>query len=418
MFELNDNAQQEEISRLSLQLRSAYYESNRESIGVYPTPYGGRMTESIGAWPEFILKGTFCKRSIQGLCSPCFYSRFPLTKANRHDYLAMLKSQTSYVTNNFDELVVKRQYGLADDSFLTISLVLTPTGSFFDEYEFPIAIRLEMEKALVNFAQVQNTSINLHIETHADDLIEYDYENANGKTEISYLKVLNTKIIFGLESADEYVRNVLYNKKLTLHDFETAIKKAQLMGLATGAFVFAGLFALNDLQTHDDVVSSVKYLLEQSIFPVIMFQNAQPYTITDVLLKKAKITMLEPFTVAWIVEDVLELVEQSASYYLIADPIGGPPDPDMHIFKEARLTCDNCSESIYKELVNLRKSRDVRAFSISMKKIRQCRCYNNYRKYIDGLSLDMSLLRNRADYLLRECRSNIAWYLELTEEQR
>ncbi len=56
--------QKNEINRLSLQLRTAYYNRHSENFETYSIPYGGAMTESIGAWPEFILKGTFCKRQV------------------------------------------------------------------------------------------------------------------------------------------------------------------------------------------------------------------------------------------------------------------------------------------------------------------------------------------------------------------
>lgn len=404
--------QRDEINRLSLQLRTAYYDTHTEDLQSYSKPYGGAMTESIGAWPEFILKGTFCKRSSKGLCSPCFYSRFPLSKSSRSDYLEMVKEQVYYVTNNFEALVSNYQYGQAFTDSSSISLVLTPTGSFFDGFEFPIDIRLEMEQALVEIAESQKIDIQLHIESHCEDFIAYDVSNENSKKEINLLKKLNTRVVFGFESVDEYTRNVLYNKSLALSDFELAINKINSVDLSPGAFVFAGLFAHNDRQAHDDVISTVDYLLRQSVFPVIMFQNDQPYTITDVLLKNGKISLLEPLTVAWIISDIIGLLKKHPSYWLIADPIGGPPEPDCHIFKEAKITDQSCSASIYKALVDLRKNRILSKFSSVYEHIKNFECYERHKKYISSLPIDFKSAQTNTDMLLQECCQNISPYLK------
>ncbi|MCL2284343.1 MAG: hypothetical protein FWC26_13585 [Fibromonadales bacterium] len=402
--------QRDEINRLSLQLRAAYYNTHMNNTDAYSEPYGGKMTESIGAWPEFIFKGTFCKRSWRGLCSPCFYSRFPLSKINRSDYLNMVKKQALYVIDNFEKLVIKRQYEQASDFNPSVSLVLTPTGSFFDEFEFPIDIRLEMEQALVDIVNTKHIDINLHIESHCEDIIVYDSTNAKCKKEIELMKRLKTKIIFGFESVNEYARNILYNKNLSLTDFESAVNKVKSIDLDSGAFVFAGLFAYNDLQTHDDVISTVKYLINKSVFPVIMFQNAQSYTITDVLLKNKKITLIEPLTVSRIVCDILKLFEQNPSYWLIADPVGGPPEPDYHIFREAKITCKSCSDFIYEMLNNLRKTRDINAFICNYEKIKQCSCYEKYTKYIELLSNNFESIQANTNMLLQECSQSITLY--------
>jgi uncharacterized Fe-S cluster-containing MiaB family protein len=209
--------------------------------------------------------------------------------------------------------------------------------------------------------------------------------------------------VFGFESVDQYARNVLYNKRLELSEFESAIDKLTIIGLTPGAFVFAGLFAYNDLQTHNDVLATVTYLLGKKIFPVLMFQNDQPYTITDMMLKHNMITLLEPLTVAWIIADTIALLQSQRTYWLIADPVGGPPEPDYHIFRGAKITCPACTDVIYKALVDLRKTRKFDTFLTEYEKVKQCECYAHYMKYIDSLPTDYKSARAKADGLLQEC---------------
>lgn len=416
MSKERDVLQKNEITCLSQYLRNAYYTSDTEVEDDFDVPFGGTMTESIGAWPEFILRGTFCKRSSKGLCSPCFYSRFPLSQQNRSDYLEMISKQLSYVTDNFERLVVKCQYGQLSSMHECVSLVVTPTGSFFDNFEFPIDIRLDMEQRLAEIAKQQHIDIHLHIESHCEDFINYDLTDGKSIAEIALLKELNTRVILGFESVDEYSRNVLYNKNLELSDFERAIEKLRQAGLTPGAFVFAGLFGYNDLQTRNDVHNTISYLLKKEIFPVLMFQNAQPYTITDVLLKKEAVTLLEPLTVACIIIDAISLLQSQSSYWLIADPIGGPPEPECHIFKKSKHTCSACAKTIYNALVELRVTRCYDLFFHAFERIKKCGCYEKYKDHLRTLSENKESAQETVDTLLHICHCEIPSYLALMED--
>lgn len=406
--------QQARIRELTLLLRNSYYKSNNKFFGSYPIPYGGNITESIGAWPEYILKGTFCKRSFNGLCSPCFYSRLPLNGHKREEYLSMIHDQCMYIVNNFKELVIDRQIGRTlienqQHSGTPCSLVLTPTGSYFDNYEFPIEIRLKMLEGLVHQADKYDVDIVLHIETHCDDFNEYILTNNDALQEIELLKQLNAKVIFGFESANEYVRNVLYNKKLSQIDFERAINKIISLGLTPGAFVFAGLFAMNDKNTILDIQNTVKYLSSYGVMPVLMFQNVQEYTLTDILFKNNEIYLLEPFTVLQIVTEFLKELQKSKMqmHWLIADPVGGPPKPEFNIFDCAANTCEKCSKKIYELLKELRLNRDIDTFLTKAQQVQKCSCYSSYLEFLstqdstfDGLITNTERLIDKAQNLI------------------
>lgn len=419
MINNNFDAQQARIRELTLLLRNSYYKSNDKFLGNYPIPYGGNITESIGAWPEYILKGTFCKRSFNGLCSPCFYSRLPLNGHNREEYLSMVHKQCMHIVNNFKELVIDRQVGKTfienqQHSGTPCSLVLTPTGSYFDNYEFPIEIRLEMLEGLVRQADKYDVDIVLHIETHCDDFNEYNLTNNDSLQEIELLKQLNAKVIFGFESADEYVRNVLYNKKLSLIDFERAIDKSISLGLAPGAFVFAGLFAMNDKNTIFDVQNTVKYLSSYGVMPVLMFQNVQEYTLTDILFKNNEIHLLEPFTVLKIVTEFLKELQKSKMqmHWLIADPVGGPPKPEFNIFDCAVNTCKKCSKKIYALLKDLRLSRDIDTFLAKAQEVQKCSCYSSYLEFIATQNSTFESLIANTDRLVDKAQSLICSYID------
>ena len=92
-------------------LRSQYYKHGNVQSDCDCVPFGGSIRESIGPFPEFIMKGRFCRRSLIGYCTPCFYSRLPEHDITDNDFDRGYLSQVDYILENFDDLVVKNQVG-------------------------------------------------------------------------------------------------------------------------------------------------------------------------------------------------------------------------------------------------------------------------------------------------------------------
>ena len=377
--------QQNRISNISLSLRKEYYQKTTHDECFFVTPHGiaGNMTESIGAWPEFIFKGTFCSRTFKGFCSPCFYSQFSLHKPAGEKYHNMVRSQFSYVIDNFEELVAERQFGRnwAESD----PPILTPTGSFFDENEFPQLLRIEMLNKLLLLKQHRKQELHMLLECHCKDWNELDCSSEESQREINLLKSLNARILFGFESADDYVRNVIYNKHLDIDEFYTANHKAHAFGLETGVFIFAGLFSMNDALTIQDVTNSIRFAINNSAAPVIMFQNVQQYTINEVLFQAKEINLIEPFTVMEIILNMIDiLIELNAENieWLIADPKGGPPVPEFNIFDCSCITSPDNANAIYDMVCRLRLTRNLDEFKQSAMNIKSTDNYKQYRRMI------------------------------------
>ena len=326
----NWKSQQERITELSKKLRVQYYTLHKSKNCIFDTPHGtnGNPIESIGSWPEFIFRGTFCRRTFNGFCSPCFYSQFPISKkANSETYEKMLRSQFDFVIDNFEKIVINRQYGKSEVGI--VKFVLTPTGSYFDEIEFPQRLRIEMLNKIDRVSNKYGVNVFLHIECHCKDWNALNKQTAESKEEIQLLRKLNSKLLLGFESVNDYVRNVLYNKNLSMEEFISACDSAWAENLKVGAFIFAGLFSMNDALTIKDTCSSINFAVKKGITPVLMFQNIQQHTITDLLYRSNNIFLLEPFTVMEIILHLIKCVESvSDSDWLIADPKGGPPVPE------------------------------------------------------------------------------------------
>ncbi|MEE1282932.1 MAG: radical SAM protein [Acutalibacteraceae bacterium] len=383
-----------EIRDITKQLRKQYYINSHKQNYCDTTPFGGSIRESIGPFPEFILKGRFCKRSINGLCTPCFYSRLPEHNISEASFDKGYLSQVDYIVNNFDELVVKNQIGKIaghlSSSKPTYAMVCTPTGSYFDNKEYPIYVRKSNLKKLLEISKIKNCNIVLHIETHVEDVLEY-FKKPD-KQEISLLKELNTRIIFGFESSNDFSRNIIYGKNLLKCDFEKSINIVSEYGFSTGAFVFAGLFAYNDAETINDVKNTLQYLKQLQVSPVIMFANTQKYTIPDLLLTHNKYKLLDAHTVLEITKMVVDIfgcdMSGNIDPWFIADPVGGPPEPNMHIFNSPQNTaCSDCSKKIYTAIEELRITKNKKEFYKNYEELHVCSCNNDYLNLIQKNSV-------------------------------
>lgn len=329
------------MSELTLALRKSYYASGtadeRSEVPVEPSVLTAK--QGFGNFPAFYLQGQHCQKSDCGNCTNCFYSQFYYAEPTAKE----IEAQCNYVLENFDELVLAQNYGYNEfpeeakkfKGKSPIFLTLSPTGSFFSNKEFPKEVRLNFLKKLLQKSEELQRDIVLHIEAHSLDVVKEAEHIANSE-ESELLRKLNTKCILGFESVDEWSRNVLYNKKLPLKHFERAVEVLQSAGIEVGAFTFAGLITHTDTEAKQDMINSVRYLKEKGVFPVLMFANCQSWTIPDVLISQGKHNLLEPFTVLDTTYDALNVLtnngQTSPGYYLIPEPVEGPPYPDSNIF--------------------------------------------------------------------------------------
>lgn len=406
--------QRQRITNISGYLRNRYYASHYEDICYFDMPNGiaGDYTESIGNWPEIIFNGTFCSRSLKGYCSPCFYSQFSFyNKEKGNSYNEMIRSQINYVIDHFDDIVLKRQ-NTVHDSNVPISFVITPTGSFFDEREFPRELRLEMLERLITLQKRYERPFHMRVEAHCRDWNSLDFDSQDTITELKYLADLHATILFGIESFDNYVREVLYNKHLDISEIETAYNTVRKFNLQMGSFIFAGLFSMNDKLTYSDVVESLRLAVSKNIAPVLMFQNVQQHTITDFLFQKHQISLIEPFTVMDIISKLGDIcnMHDGCVDWLIADPRGGPPVPQFNIFDCSKVTSKENSTKIYQMICDLRLTRDFNSFITSAELLRMS---DNYLEYLDFFKrgFNRDYLYQNTDQLL----GYIEEYLHITQ---
>jgi radical SAM protein (TIGR04043 family)/radical SAM enzyme (TIGR01210 family) len=323
---------------------------------------------------------------------------------------ASLITQVKYILENFDPLVARNQWGpvafpeAKSNEESPIAMVLTPTGSFFDEVEFPLSIRNQILELLLSFSQQLSRPLVLHIETHAEHFLSASEVPGFSHT-MSCLRDLNARILFGFESSNEFVRNVLYNKYLEKAKFKSAVNLAKKNGLGVGAFAFVGIAPLTDIEAIADAKATISYLNDNDISPVVMFHNVQSYTIQEVLHLFHLHKLPEPRTVLEVVNHLVTVRKDNRvakiDPFFLADPVGGPPAPKYNIFTDKlHITCPECTSLIYDSILDLRRFRAVDKFQRTYEELQKCKCASQYATLLEKQLSDNCKLIERTEALI------------------
>lgn len=173
------------------------------------------------------------------------------------------------------------------------------------------------------------------------------------------------------------------------------------------------------------MLNSIKYLKERNVFPVLMFANSQSWTLPDLLRWKGQHTLQEPATVLDTVYGALEILTDSGktkpSYYLIPEPVEGPPYPDGNIFYD-RTDIDGISEEASKKahqiLKDLRADRDITSFVTAWQEFRKNNSdYLRYKKRIQMQEVSKESKEERFMKALKYGIDNMQEYVSYREEK-
>lgn len=429
VFPSYDDVKQHEIRStlrsLTCTLRDAYYDAAPARKNIYETPFGGPIGDSIGPWPEFILRGLPCQKSKIGCCTPCFYSRMPQVNLPENEIYNSLVGQVQYIIRNFEALVIRNQWGpvawpepIKDQASKPVGIVVTPTGSFFDEYEFPFKIRKEVLSILQEHSKYIQRPFALHIETHVEHFLMAARDKEAFNEIVELLKTLHARVLFGFESNNDFIRNVLYNKFLHEKTFRDAVNLARENDLPVGAFVFVGINPLNDVEVLADVFSTFEHLREREITPVVMFHNVQQYTIQELLYLYNAHELPDPRTILEVVKNLLLLFpdkpQAKIDSWLLADPVGGPPPPEFNIFSaRQRCTCKQCGSSIYEAIVLLRQTRNAEIFLEEYNRLAQCKCAKEYLNLLDDQKKSTPSLLERTNQMVELSKTKCSDYISV-----
>ncbi len=334
-----------------------------------------------------------------GLCTPCGYSSELVQSDFDADALEKsLDRQTDWILKEFPHLFPSKQSsdGFADwvrpgrrRQFYVVEL--SGPGSFFHDYEIPPALRRRILQRFAEFQKQQEIDLCVMLECRPEDLLA-----AGDSGELEDLRnlfeSLSVVVNMGLEDADEFLRNTVYAKDLTLSNFERATEMAKRYGLDPGAFIFAGAFILTPAEALNAVKSTLKYCQTQGLFANVMLPNIQPYTVPAVLFEFERYALPEPFFLLDISDLLLTYRPKRETRTLFHWFIGGlvaHPRPWATILSNPKKhTTNETTRSIYEAVRQLMETLDHDQFRTTAKSLRSG---GEYDYYLETLHLDDSL---------------------------
>lgn len=388
----------ERTQAINRKLRTELFNNTEKLTDIRRKPFYGRFingmaTESLGPFPEFILPTHPCTRTLQGYCSPCFFSKVPLSNRSREEIYDSLVVQTEYIISHFDEIVIgfqSRSDCLKDNWDVTFCYACN--GSLFSNAETTQETRKKVFQMLADEIDKRNLRPLTYIETCVTDYLNFLSSNEFDII-FPYLKKLNAVVAFGFESSNEITRNLIYVKNLSLEDFEKAVAINSQLGLQSAAFLYAGFHSMTQNEIVEDVANSVMYLTDKKVMPIIMYPNLQEYTLPHLLYQTGRYNLIDPRTALRIfknIDSITKGVAQSnRDYWLMGDLYGGPPAPPTNFFSNShKISCNCCAENIRGTLQSIRQSHDSTLLIKCEKYILNCKhgCeqkYNNMLKKED-----------------------------------
>lgn len=388
-------------------IRGRYYKCNpilkeTRTRPLYGKVIEGMPTDSLGPFPEFILPTLPCKKTLEGYCTPCFFSKVEMNPGTLKDKYHSLIDQTKYIVDNYDTVVDAYQCRDSKDNVLTrydVTICYACNGSFFSNHETSAETRLEALQLLNSVFKSKNKRPLVYIESCVDDYLQF-IESPECKILLPVLKELNAFVLLGLESADHFSRDLLYLKNMDIESFEKIVIFNSDNGLGTGAFLYRGFHSLTQSEIISDTIISLYYLMKKNVMPVIMLPNLQEYSLTHLLYVNNRYNVLDPYTALTIVKLTMWFNNEKHSLgddWLMGDLFGGPPAPKCSVFTNPQKTvCDKCANTIRHTLQTVRKNKKYAELYKCERAIKDCdnHCYEKYQKMLNA-EKDVSLNHSR-----------------------
>lgn len=365
-----------------------------------------------GPYPVIAYRSRSCRHSIKGLCTPCAYSsRLVESHFDENELERFLDRQTDWILKEFPSLFPSKSSagGFADwarpnGRRQLYVIELSGPGSFFHDSEIPPALRRRILQRFAEFREQQEIDLCVMLECRPEDLLAAgDSGELEGLRDL--FESLKVVVNMGLEDQDEFLRNTVYAKDLTLFNFERATRMAKQYRLDPGAFIFSGAFILTPAEALNAVKNTLKYCQAQGLFANVMLPNIQLYTVPAVLFEFERYALPEPFFLLDIADLLLSYrpkrgTKDTLFHWFVGGLVAKPRPLATILSNPKKHTSNETTKRIYEAVHQLMETQDHDQFHASAKSLRSGA---EYDYYLETLHMDDPLpwpmrLRNAIDF--------------------
>ncbi|MDQ1353302.1 MAG: family radical protein [Acidobacteriota bacterium] len=274
-------------------------------------------------------KGCEYAHKTGGGCTVCGF----LNHASQDITGADIIKQLDFVLGAFD------LSGVEEIDILTL-------GSFFNDSEVDLPTRLAIMERLSKLPQVRRISTEARAEYVTVAKIK-EVKQALGND-----KILEFGI--GLESANDYLRNVVINKGLSKKAYEKTVAKVKEAGANLLTYLLIKPPQVSEKEAIADAIQSAAYVFQTAkemgvsarvaFEPVFICEN----TYLEQLYLQAKYRMLN----LWSVVEVIKGAHEYGCIFI------GLSDENLSL-ERMPFSCPTCNGSISREIENFNKTQDI-----------------------------------------------------------
>lgn len=258
----------------------------------------------------------------------------------------------------YPNFIFRSLYYLAEGEVISQSpqeLSVFNGGSFWNDNEIPA----EFQNYLYGKVAENNSLNNLMIESRCEYITGQKVKNA--------LRLLNgkrLKVGIGLESQDDFIRNMLIHKGLSKKAFEDKVKMLRAAGVDVLSYVFLKPLGLNEKEALKEVLRSIEYALLVGVTEIEL-SSAFVQEGTTMAAAFHKGNFRPPYL--WsILEIIQEIIKNNWPV-----SIGGFEDEPAPTAIPAN--CPDCSPQIYQAIEQFRQTRKLGS-------IPDCYCKDDWNK--------------------------------------
>ena len=274
-------------------------------------------------------------------------------------------------------LLVDQANQLLDEWGPENEVSLNALGSFFDDDEMPVDARMGILRAISSHPPIDLLSV----ETRPDTVTRAKIQAAVDLLGPS----ITLEVGLGLESADDFVRNVCVNKGLPLTQFARAVEDIVEAGAQVCAHVLLKPPFLTEAEAVADAVSSIDYAFTVGVRrTVLMVCNIKAATLTHWLWQRG--AYRPPWL--WSALEVVRRISAPARRKLL-----------IYGFKcglpllETGHNCDLCTDTVLRQIEGFRATQDPAVVEDALQI--ECRCKADWHK--DMEYRDNTPLRERVE---------------------
>ena len=300
------------------------------------------------------------------------------TRGCRHDHLGgcTMCNYGASASVSAKEMIDHVRQGIASlDENEGMMLLVSPSGSMFDEWEVPGKAREGI------FQLVQNAKCSTVIcETRADTVTEDHIERYAG-----LFGDKKTCIEMGLESADPWILKYCINKSLSLDDYKRAILLLRRYQVTSLTNVMLGCAFLSVREAVQDAVQSVRWAFSQGTDQCVVFPaHVKRWTLLQWLWERG---LYSPPSLWSLVEVLARLGPQLAPRVTISWYKNYQQEVEKSIPIESRTylcspsTCAICQPKVM-EMLDV--YRDTRDFGVVQELAAfECECKDEWQSSLD-----------------------------------